>query len=103
MASDWTQEELQDWFEECKLSYHLSHTFNTLSGNHFVFHSQILRGNRKISVEMFANKYEGLQSGICMIIGEKAIPPVIFFDISEDDGIEKWTKYISKMEDNLLK
>lgn len=99
--SVWTQEDLQEWFEECELEYLFSHKFNTLSGWHYVFHSVEIKGI-SISVEMFADDYKGLQSNICVMYDSKAKQPMWCFDISEDDGIDKWDRKLKELEAELL-
>ena len=97
----WTQEDLQDWFEECELKYLFSYKFKTLSGWHYIFHSEEI-GDRSISVEMFADDFKGLQSNICVMYEGKARQPLWCFDISEDDGIDKWDKKLKELEMGLL-
>lgn len=101
-GAEWTQDELQDWFDECELKYEFSHKFNTLSGEHYVFHSESIE-NKRISVEMFVDRYAGLKSNICIMYGDKASHPVWCYDISDDDGIEKWDKKLKQLELGLLK
>lgn len=99
---EWTQEELQDWFDECELKYEFSHKFQTLSGDHYVFHSESI-SDKRISVEMFADRYNGLKSNICIIYGNQARQPIWCYDISDDEGIEQWDKKLKHLELGLLK
>lgn len=84
-----TLDDLKDWFSDRKEKYHYSNQFKTLSGIHYIFYSDNYNRNI-VSVEIFANKFDGLQSTICILNnGNIHTSDFHCIDISADEGIKQ--------------
>jgi hypothetical protein len=93
----------EEYFDWLRLSYELSHSFDTLSGTHYIYHSQTIN-NKCVSFEIFEDKYiSGTKYSLC-IINNGSAGNLIAIQIADDseEGVDNLFKQLESYE-NIVK
>jgi len=93
----------EEYFDWLQLSYEFSHSFDTLSGTHYIYHSQIIN-NKCVSFEIFEDKYiSGTKYSLCVINNGLAgnLIAIETADDSEED-VDNLFKQLERYE-NMIK